>query len=271
MKTNSLKNKLARVSRTLLQLLGVAAITLQIVGVVSAQQPGVGTRLLIPSAAYTDTFTSSLVIVNLDIGPNIFIISAFDTSGKPLGTPLANTLLTGQQFRCSNILKELGAASGSFGPIKVESMSNQLLSAVSEVRSNQGFSGFFPGQNLETARTTLGLILDVIDDEARGTAPTYRTNLGLNAVRPGSTNVTINLYTDSGQWVNSISTTLAANGLTQIDGVVHRLRGSTGVTRGYLLISSDQPIIAWASKIDNWTNDPSFQLGIEVTSLWALL
>jgi hypothetical protein len=145
-----------------------------------------------------------------------------------------------------------------------------LLSAVSEVRSNQGFSGFFPGQNVETA-WTLGLILDVIDDEARGTAPTYRTNLGLNAVRPGSTNVTIHLYTDSGQWVNSISTTLATNGLAQIDGIVQRLRSSTGVTRGYLLISSDQPIIAWASKIDNGTNDPSFQLGIEATFLGALL
>ncbi|HEU0006804.1 MAG TPA: hypothetical protein VFS12_12505, partial [Terriglobia bacterium] len=31
---------------------------------------------------------------------------------------------------------------------------------------------------------------------------------------------------------------------------------------GYLTITSNQPIHAWASKIDNRTNDPSFQIGI---------
>lgn len=68
-----------------------------------------------------------------------------------------------------------------------------------------------------------------------------------------------------------MSTTLAANGLTQIDGIVQRLRRSAPVTRGHLRIESSQPIIAWASKIDNGTDDPSFQIGLEwlpaITSL----
>src|SRR5688572_17726578 len=47
-----------------------------------------GIKLLIPSSAYSDTFTSSLVIMNQELGPNTLVISAYDTSGNPLGTPL---------------------------------------------------------------------------------------------------------------------------------------------------------------------------------------
>jgi tetratricopeptide (TPR) repeat protein len=75
--------------------------------------------------------------------------------------------------------------------------------------------------------------------------------------------VSIGLYNGFGERVNVMSTTLAGNGLTQIDGIVQRLRGSAPVTRGSLRISSTQPIIAWASKIDNGTDDPSFQIGVE--------
>jgi hypothetical protein len=159
-------------------------------------------------------------------------------------------------------LQQLGAAFGSFGPIKVESSDHRLLSAVSEVRSNQGFGGFFSAVNVETAWTQ-GFILEAVDTGARGTPMTYRTNLGLNAVSSGTTQVTIALFNDSGQQVgNSISTTVVANGLTQLDHIVERLRGSADVNGGYLRIVSSQPILAWASKVDNGTDDPSFQIAI---------
>jgi hypothetical protein len=48
--------------------------------------------------------------------------------------------------------------------------------------------------------------------------------------------------------------------LTQV-----RIRDSIAAlngTNGYLTISSNQPIHAWASKIENGTGDPSFQIGI---------
>ncbi len=231
----------------------------------SAQQEArydVGTRLLVPSSAYSDTFTSSLVVLNMDSQPNSITITAHDTGGNPLAPPFTTTLPAGGQFRTSNILQQLGVASGSFGPISVESTNNHLLSAISEVKSNQGFGGFFPAVNLEAAWTE-GFILEVVDSGARGTPTTYRTNLGLNAVSSGTTHVTITLFNDSGQQVgNSISTTVVANGLTQLDNIVQRLRGSTDVSGGYLRIVSSQPIIAWASKVENGTDDPSFQIGI---------
>ena len=222
----------------------------------------VGTRLLVASAAYSDVFASTLVVLNMDSQPNSITITAYDAGGNPLAPPLTTTLPVAGQFRSSNILQQLGAALGSFGPIKIESSSNQLLSAVSEVKSSHGFSGFFPAVNVE-AGWTEGFILEAMDWGSRGTRATYRTNLGLNGVGPGPTNVSITLFNDSGQQVgNPLKTTVAANGLTQLDHIVERLRGSAPVTEGYLRIVSSQPIIAWASKIDNGTNDPSIQLGI---------
>ena len=117
------------------------------VGAASSAQPqirhDVGTRLLIPSSAYSDTFTSSLVVLNMDSQPNNLTITAYDTSGNLLAPPLMTALSVGAQFRSSNILQQLGAPFGSFGPIKVESISNRLLSAVSQVRTNRGFAGLF--------------------------------------------------------------------------------------------------------------------------------
>jgi hypothetical protein len=205
-----------------------------------------------------------LVVLNMDSQPNSVTFTAYDTGGNPLAPPLTTTLPVGGQFRSNNILQQLGATLGSFGPIKVESSDNRLLSAISEVRSHQGFAGFFQGVNIQSAWTQ-GFILEATDSGPRGTPATYRTNLGLNSVGSGSTNVAITLFNDSGQQVgNSILTPVAANGLTQLDQIVQRLRGSAAVSGGYLRITSIQPIIAWASKVENGTGDPSIQRGIGI-------
>jgi hypothetical protein len=82
-------------------------------------------------------------------------------------------------------------------------------------------------------------------------------------VGSGTANVRITLFNDTGQQVgNSISTTVASNGLTQLESIVQRLNGSAAVSGGYLRIVASQPIIAWASKVENGTDDPSFQIGI---------
>jgi len=109
------------------------------------QSYDVGTRLLVPSSTYSGSFTSSLVVVNMDSQPNNLLISAYDIGGRPLGSPLSTNLPVGGQFRSSNILQQLGAGFGSFGPIKVESANNRLLSAVSEVSSNQDSPDFSRG------------------------------------------------------------------------------------------------------------------------------
>jgi len=200
----------------------------------------------------------------MDSQPNSVTITAYDAVGNPVASPLATTLPVAGQFRSSNILRQLGATFGSFGPIRIESASNGSLSAVSEVRNSQGFGGFFPAVNIETAWTQ-GFILEAMDSGPRGTPATYRTNLGLNGLGPGPTSVTITLFNDAGQQVgNSILTRVPANGLTQLDHIVHRLRGSTVVGGGYLRIISSQPTLGWASKVENGTGDPNIHLPIGI-------
>jgi hypothetical protein len=153
----------------------------------------------------------------------------------------------------------LGGGLGEFGPITVESTNGRMLSAVSEVSSVQGPAGFFPGVNTSSAWMQ-GYIAEVIDTGESGTAGTFRTNVGLNTVTATPANVTVTLRGATGQSVGSANFAVPGNGLTQF-----RVRDSIGAlngTNGYLTITSNQPIHAWASKIENGTGDPSFQIGI---------
>jgi hypothetical protein len=141
----------------------------------------------------------------------------------------------------------------------VESTNGRMLSAVSEVSSVQGPGGFFPGVNTSSAWMQ-GYMAEVIDTGEAGAAGTFRTNLGLNTVTGTPANVTVTLRGATGQQLGNANFAVPGNGLTQF-----RVRDSIGAlngTNGYLTITSDQPIHAWASKIENGTGDPSFQIGI---------
>jgi hypothetical protein len=242
------------------------ALTLACISESSAQvRQDAGTKLLVPSSAGTGSFTSLLVVLNLDSQPNNVTITARQTDGTPIGAPISTTLPVGGRFRSANIFGDMGvpASPSVFGPITVESTNGKLLSAVSEVSSAEGNAGFFPGVNVATAWTE-GFILEVADTGDEGQIGTHRTNLGLNTVAAGSTNVSVTFYNSSGTQLGSTAVTVPGNGLTQINGIVRQALGATTVTgqNGYLRIISDQPVIAWASKIENGFNDPSFQIGV---------
>jgi hypothetical protein len=227
-------------------------------------RPDQGNRLLIPSAAWTESFQSSLVVVNLDSQPNSVAISARRTDGTFIGSAVVTTLPVGGRYRTSNLLRDLGAPLNEFGPVTIESTNHRLLSAISEVRSNSGTGGFFPGVN-EDASWQSGLIPEIVDTGDFGTAGTFRTNLGVNNTGSTTATVTLSFRTNLGVEVGRSSITVPPRGMVQINSVVRYILGSgTAVTgqNGYLELSSDKPIIAWASKIDNGTNDAAFQMGL---------
>lgn len=229
----------------------------------------VGTKLLVPSSARTASFTSFLAVLNLDSQPNIVEIRARREDGSSIGQSITRTIPVGGRFRSTDILGELGAGLGEFGPITVESTNGRVLSAVSEVNSAQGPGGFFPGINVSTAWQT-GFISEVIDTGNLGTPNTFRTNIGVNTVSGSTANVTVTFFNSAGTQVGTpISFNVAGNGMTQRNGVVRDLLNSGGAVtgqNGYLRITSNQPVIAWASKIENGTGDPSFQIGIGAAS-----
>jgi hypothetical protein len=230
-----------------------------------AQQPRLdaATRILIPSSARTASFTSFLAVINLDSQDNTITITARRPDGSVIGTPISTVLSSGGRFRSADILGQMGGALGEFGPITVESTNGRILSAVSEVSSVQGPGGFFAGVNTASAWMQ-GYVAEVIDTGEFGSAGTFRTNLGLNTVTATPANVTVTLRGATGQPLGSTSVVVPGNGLTQFR-VRAEIAALTG-TNGYLTISSNQPIHAWASKIENGTGDPSFQIGIGALS-----
>lgn len=213
-----------------------------------------GTKLLVPSSAHTANFTSFLAVINLGSQSNNITITARTAGGSVIGSPINTTLNIGGKFRSTDILGEMGAQIGDFGPITIASNNNQEFCAVSEVTSTQGFAGFFPGVNVQSAWME-GFIPEVIDTAA------FRTNVGLNTIDATPANVTLTLHDDSGNVLGSANVLVPGNGLKQISPLTSAIQ-ALGGTNAYLQIKSDRPIHAWASKINNASNDPSFEIGV---------
>jgi glucose/arabinose dehydrogenase len=229
---------------------------------VTSPQPNSDNRILIPSSARSDRFTSLLFVVNRDSARNNVLVTGRDTNGSVGGT-FNVSLNPDGFFRSTDILGALQLPLGSFGPLTVESTNGKLLTAVSEVRSIEGTAGFFAGL-AETTASTERIIPEVIDTGERGVTGTFRTNLGVN--NPGSTTavVQVSLINASGSVLGSGTQQVPAKGMVQVNDIVRDILGASSATgtQGYLRMTSSKPFHAWASKIDNGTDDPSLETAV---------
>lgn len=89
-----------------------------------------------------------------------------------------------------------------------------------------------------------------------------RTNLGINNLTKRQANVSLTLVDKEGIVLGGKTVQVEADGLRQINSVARFLFENSlgGDIEGNLYLESDQPISAWASQIDNTTNDPSMLL-----------
>ncbi|HET6961091.1 MAG TPA: fibronectin type III domain-containing protein [Terriglobia bacterium] len=90
----------------------------------------------------------------------------------------------------------------------------------------------------------------------------FRTNLGINNLSKSQANVSLTLVDAEGMVLGGKTVQVEADGLEQINSVARFLfENSVGSDiEGNLYLESDRPISAWASQIDNITNDPSLLL-----------
>ena len=90
----------------------------------------------------------------------------------------------------------------------------------------------------------------------------FRTNLGINNLSQSRANVGIILVDEDGIVLASKAVEVEADGLKQINGVARFLFDSdlTREIQGNLYLESHQLIKAWASQIENTTDDPSLLL-----------
>ena len=225
-------------------------------------------RLILQSAANSGPFRSDLLVLNLSSGEAQIAITALDrNSGQPIGTALTKVAVEGNGFvRFENILEAL-AVSGNYGPVEIRSTNGAMVAAVSQVSGlNHNTSAFFQAQNPEVAKHTL-IVPSVLDDAA------FRTNLGLNNLGHELARVNIELIgQDGSRLAASPAIQIESLGMLQINQIVKYLSGSSSANlQGYLRISADQPILAFASLIDNASDDPSIEKGVAIGSSNLLL
>jgi PKD repeat protein len=166
-----------------------------------------------------------------------------------------------QQLSYDNVLQSLfGQSIGVFGPIRLQTTGTLLVaSGVNNVngcgngsRSGQGLSGIDVSQALKTG-TLVQLAASA--DLATG----YRSNLDF--MNPGSTaaSVTATIRRGDGTHLSSGTFSVSPNGLVQkrIDdtGAFPGVAGTTD-TNLWMEFTSDQPILVFASVINNGSGDP---------------
>jgi hypothetical protein len=171
-------------------------------------------------------------------------------------------------MRYDNVLEAAGAAN-TYGPLEIRATNGALLAAVSQVSGlNSNTSGFLQAQSRDSSQRVL-ILPYVVEDES------FRTNLGLNNL--GDRVATVNVEfigVDGKPAATPAPVQIAPQGFLQINRIVSYLSANSPLSlgaQGYLRITGDQPLLAFASQIDNTSNDPSISTGVSSGSRSLLL
>jgi hypothetical protein len=213
-----------------------------------------GHQLLIPSTTSVNQFRSTVVIQNSGTASAQVQLRQRDTGGAVRGE-LTVSIQPNGYFSSDDIHASLGLA-GVFGPLEINSLNGVPVVATSRVYSiNSGTSGFFEAQDVSTASNNA--VVPVSQDSSA-----FRTNLGLNNLGNAAADVQVSLYGSAGVLLGTRTVSVPARGLVQMDNVNRMLTGAPGVsnTVGYIRILSSQPLVGFASLIDNSKDDPGLAL-----------
>ena len=93
----------------------------------------------------------------------------------------------------------------------------------------------------------------------------FRTNLGLTNVSAVQAQATLTLYAADGSAIASRTVTVPAGGLLQLNNVISFVRGLSPTQinnlSGSVVVTASQPLVAFATQIDNTSDDPSLLNG----------
>ncbi len=214
-------------------------------------------RILIPSAANTGAWTSSLALENLGSADSPVSITVYSPKGEIVAQNQGMLLVPAMgSLSFSNILDVLGAGN-SYGPLEIISTNGQPLIATSRVSGTTGAGGFFEGVSSESASRSQ-VIPQIIEDNS------IRTNLGINNWSNQIANVVLYFRDQFGAVLARMTIQVAPNGLKQINAseLAQAINQGSGASiECSVVIDSDQPVIGWASQIENGLDDPGFTLG----------
>ena len=213
------------------------------------------TKILIPSAANLTSFKSSLTVMNIGSESAQVSLKSHNVNGEVIGqTQVPISLSPSASVVFENILETLGVKD-AFGPIEITSLNDVPLLAVSRVSGANQSGGFFEGLDYSEA-STFQIIPSVAQNAER------RTNIGINNITDRTASVWVRLKSKGGSELGVLHVLVPPRGLTQLNDVARELvNADMGAgLEGFIELYSDQPILAWASQIDNRTNDPAFNV-----------
>jgi len=219
---------------------------------------------ILPSSAYSAgaggaEFHTDLRIMNSYSSPVTVLPSFFDqaTGATVPGTPFV--VDPRNQAAFDNVLSSLfGRSLGSYGPIRLETSGPVIVSA-SVNNVNACSSGAVSGQWLPGIETSRALTAGVLVQLGLSTNPGsgYRTNVVF--MNPGGQLATVSatLRRGGGSLVGStVIGPLASNGFRQLSLAAVPGASAISDTNLYLEFTSTQPVLAFASVINNASGDP---------------
>jgi len=204
------------------------------------------------SGAKESKWRSDVSLFNLGTGPATVSLTVYLPSGS-VDAQLTSTLPSLSQVVLADILGQLGLSGA--GPLKI--VSDQPVTITSRTYSQESTGTF--GQFLAPsyASHTLsageqGWIQHLVENTS------FRTNIGVANFGPTSAQGTVSFFDQYGQLLGSVPFALGPGGYTQANQPFsktfgHSVSGGTAVVS----LTSGSGVTAYASVIDNGSNDPT--------------
>jgi hypothetical protein len=221
----------------------------------------------LPGAAHTPGFKGSQWTTDLELHNRGNVAASYTLEllvrGQSNIAPaaIAFDLAPGTSVCYRDVVGDLFDAEGA-GTLRVTAVGGDLLtSAHTRTIGDGGSYGQFIGSFNETTAADTGSELRLIGLEASDAA---RTNIGVVSVSSVPITVDVHLYMADGTAADQLAIELEPFASDQVNDVFTSLSGKATGDDLYAVVSSATPgarIFAYASVIDNGTNDPIFVPG----------
>lgn len=215
----------------------------------------------VPAAAKTDGVNGSFFVSDVRAFNKGTATATVDAYLFPAGAVKSFTIAPNRAASYDNVLTSLFELESGAGAIRIESdqpllVSSHLQNVNSMCPTVGGTTGqFLPAVPLSAASTHQRLPHLTYDAD-------HRANLGVVNTSGAEANLTIKLLdTDSGFVLSEAILRVEPHGWSQINSIVDQFFIFEPLPHGMLEVTSDVPVIAYMSVLDNTTNDGYTILG----------
>jgi plastocyanin len=175
--------------------------------------------------------------------------------------PISITVLKRQQLVYNDVVTSLFHSSG-LGAIRLKSDDDFVATHKIYADTAGGTLGQYVAGVDATSAKAKGILIQLQNNGSNGQTGTFRTNVGAANPNPSTATVTWRLYDKNNNQVgkDSVKTMLPfqADSPSGLSGYAVDVPATADLSDAWLSYSSDKPIVAYGSVIDNGTTDPTY-------------